>query len=164
MLDSTFRPVLDNDLRTEIGAFECAALVASCSLVRNGAAVKPARKNTNENIRQVEDALNRSLTEDLSRTLGGTYFTDIRVRLAHVTLPAGVQTAVNTVQRQYVEVNGAKAELRRAGFEAERNELRAKAYNSSPALARIDAVKAAPPGATIVLSGGDKAPGINVGG
>ena len=55
--------------------------------------------------------------------------------------------------------------MRRAGFEAKRNALRAKAYNESPALARIDAVKAAPDGATIVLSSGDdKSPGINVGG
>jgi regulator of protease activity HflC (stomatin/prohibitin superfamily) len=164
MLDSTFRPVLDNDLRTEIGAFHCAELVASCALVRRAPAASPTSRNTNANIRRVEDALNRSLMDDLNRTLGGNYFRDVHVRLAHVTLPAGVQDAVNTVQQEYVAVNGAKAELSKARYEALRNKLRAEAYNDSPALARIDAVKAAPPGATIVLSGGDKQPGINVGG
>ncbi|HWI72769.1 MAG TPA: SPFH domain-containing protein, partial [Baekduia sp.] len=34
LLDATFRPILDNDLRTEVGRFACAQLVASCTLVR----------------------------------------------------------------------------------------------------------------------------------
>jgi hypothetical protein len=77
-----------------------------------------------------------------------------------------VQAAVDDVHAEYVAVSGAKAQVKKAKYEAERNALRARAYNESPALARIDAVRAAPKGATIVLSSGgdDKAPGINVGG
>jgi regulator of protease activity HflC (stomatin/prohibitin superfamily) len=167
LLDATFRPVLDNDLRQEVGRFSCADLVSSCVLVhrltkdqRAGARLKP-----NANIAEIQQRLNRSLAADIRNTMGGDYFWDVHIRLTKVTLPPNVQTAIDDVHAKYVAVNGAKAEVRRARYEAKRNELLAKAYNRSPALARIDAIKAAPKGATIVLSNGDKgSPGINVGG
>jgi regulator of protease activity HflC (stomatin/prohibitin superfamily) len=164
-LDATFRPVLDNDMRRQVGAFACAELVASCKLVRRAASPAQDRRNANLNIASVEARISRSLRADLTRTLGGDYFRDIRVRISHVTLPDNVQGAINQVHARYVDVNGAKAQVRRAGFDAQRNELLAKAYNSSPALAEIDAIKAAPRGATIVLTSGSsgKSPGINVG-
>jgi regulator of protease activity HflC (stomatin/prohibitin superfamily) len=165
MLDATFRPILDNDLRNEIGAYACAQLVASCSLVRRVSSMAKIKRNANANITSVEDRLGRSLSADLTRTLGGDYFRNIDVRISRVTLPENVQGAVNDVQAQYVAVSGAKAQVRRAGYEADRNELLARAYNHSPALARIEEIKAAPKGSTIVLSSGSgKSPGINVGG
>jgi regulator of protease activity HflC (stomatin/prohibitin superfamily) len=167
MLDATFRPVLDNDLREETGRFKCADLHASCALVHRltRAELKQARLTANANIATIQERLTRSLTTHLRETLGGEYFWDVRVRLAKVTLPPSVQQAINEVQAKYVAVNGAKADVRRAGYEARRNEMLAKAYNKSEALARIDAIKAAPKGATIVLPSGDKdSPGINVGG
>lgn len=166
-LDATFRPVLDNDLRQEIGSFRCAELVASCSLVHKVSAPRSGEGPTaNANIATIQERLNRSFAQDLERTLGGAYFWDIRVRLARVTLPQNVQGAVDDVQAQYVSVNGARAQVTRARYEAERNELLARAYNRSPALAQIDAIKVAPKGATIVLNSGgsSKSPGINVGG
>jgi regulator of protease activity HflC (stomatin/prohibitin superfamily) len=163
MLDATFRPILDNNFRQEVGDFSCAELVASCSLVRHDPAADSSKANAN--IAAVQQRLNTSLTEDLTTALGGEYFWGVRVRIAHVTLPENVQAAVDDVHAEYVAVNGAKAQVTRAKYEAQRNALRAKAYNDSPALARIDAVRAAPKGATIVLSSGDdKSPGINVGG
>jgi regulator of protease activity HflC (stomatin/prohibitin superfamily) len=166
MLDATFRPILDNDLRNEVGAFACAQLVASCTLVRR--VVNPAeeKRNATHNIASVEDRLATSLRADLTDTLGGDFFRDIRVRVSKVTLPGKVQGAVDDVQAQYVAVNGAKAQVRRAGYDAKRNELLADTYNKSPSLARIEEIRAAPKGSTIVLSSGNgnKAPGINVGG
>ncbi|MCW2986151.1 MAG: band 7 protein [Conexibacter sp.] len=165
VLDATFRPILDNDLRAEVGQFACAELVASCTLVRRVAASKGDETNANMNITAIETRLNASLRADLLATLGGDYFRDVHVRIARVTLPGNVQGAVDHVQAQYVEVNGAKALVRRAEYDAQRNERLARSYNRSPALARIEEIKAAPKGSTIVLSSGSsKAPGINVGG
>jgi regulator of protease activity HflC (stomatin/prohibitin superfamily) len=166
MLDAAFRPVLDNDLRKEVGRFECADLVASCALVhRIGDARRVTRAEANANIAAIEDRLTRSLAEDLRTTLGSAYFWDMRVRLVRVTLPGLVQGAIDDVHAKYVSVNGARADVKRARFEARRNELLSRAYNRSPALAQIDAIKSAPKGATIVLSSADKkSPGINVGG
>jgi regulator of protease activity HflC (stomatin/prohibitin superfamily) len=166
-LDATFRPILDNDLRREVGRFACAELVASCTLVRKVAQTKsggdPDRANVN--IAAVEARLNRSLRADLTATLGGDYFRDVHVRIGRVTLPGNVQGAVDDVQAQYVAVSGAKAQVRRAEYDAQRNARLAESYNKSPALARIEEIRAAPKGSTIVLSGSqDKAPGINVGG
>lgn len=165
MLDSTFRPVLDNNLRAVVGKFGCAELVASCALVRHVTGPGPSRSKANANIARVEEQIAGSLTNELTQTLGGEYFRDIRVRIARVTLPDNVQHEINNVQQAYVAINGARAEVTRAKFEQHRNLLRARAYNQSPALAEIDAIKNAPPNATIVLTGrGNKQPGINVGG
>jgi regulator of protease activity HflC (stomatin/prohibitin superfamily) len=166
MLDATFRPILDNDLRSEVGAFACAQLVASCALVRRVSAPAKVKRNANRNIASVEARLGTSLRADLRDTLGGDFFRDIHIRISRVTLPGNVQGAVDDVQAQYVAVSGAKAQVRRAEYDAKRNELLASTYNRSPSLARIEEIKAAPKGSTIVLSGGSgsKAPGINVGG
>jgi regulator of protease activity HflC (stomatin/prohibitin superfamily) len=167
MLDSVFRPVLDNNLRAEVGGFECADLVASCSLIRRVSGSSPTRSDTSANIAKVEQRISQALNIDLARTLGGNYFRSIRVRIAKVTLPENVQGEVNSVQQQYVAVNGARAALKGARYQAQRNELLARAYNGSPALAKIDEIRAAPKGSTIVLTsstGKGKQPGINVGG
>jgi SPFH domain/Band 7 family protein len=167
LLDSMFRPILDNNLRAVVGKFECAQLVASCSLIRRTSGPGPTRSSTNRNIDAVETRLGQSLNDELTVTLGGAYFRDIHVRIARVTLPANVQAEVDDVQRQFVAVNGARASVKSARYVAKRNDLLAKAYNASPALARIEQIKAAPKGSTIVLtSGGGKQqqPGINVGG
>jgi regulator of protease activity HflC (stomatin/prohibitin superfamily) len=165
MLDAVFRPILDNDLRSEVGAFACAQLVASCTLVRHAGDPTQDKRNANHNIATVEDSLGASLRADLTDTLGGDFFRDIRVRISKVTLPGRVQGAVDDVQAQYVAVNGAKAQVQRAEYDAKRNDVLADTYNRSPALARIEEIRAAPRGSTIVLTGsGGKAPGINVGG
>jgi regulator of protease activity HflC (stomatin/prohibitin superfamily) len=169
LLDATFRPILDNDLRTELGRFACAELVASCTLVRQVATpsgLTADRRTANKSIATVEERLNRSLRADLNATLGGDYFRDIHVRIARVTLPGNVQGAVDRVQAEYVAVSGAKAQVRRAEYEAQRNERLAQTLDASPALTRIQQIKSAPKGSTIVLSegSGSKTPGINVGG
>ncbi|MDX6234122.1 MAG: hypothetical protein QOH68_3208, partial [Nocardioidaceae bacterium] len=66
-------------------------------------------------------------------------------------------------EAKYAEVNSAKAELLQAKYQNQRNKLLAKTYNSSPALATIEALRAAPPNATVIINTGDKQPTILAG-
>jgi regulator of protease activity HflC (stomatin/prohibitin superfamily) len=162
-LDNLFRPVLDYNLRREIGRFDCAELVASCSLVSSGRAASGTAAVMTPRVADAGAIANRisaSLQRDLTRTLGEPYFWNIRMRISRVTLPTGVQAAVDEAQAKYVEVNGAKAELKQAAYEKKRNQLLGEAYNESPALANIDALKALPKQATVILSTNGKVPAI----
>src|SRR4051812_42349636 len=161
MLDALFRPVLENDLRKEVGRFPCAALVSSCSLVRSGAG--QTHVATSENISGIEERINDSLESDLQQALGRHYFYDIRFRVGRVTLPANVQQAVDDAQAAYAAVNSAQADLRQARFEARRNRLLGNTYNKSPGLATIEALKAIPPGSTVILSSGGRSPTLLAG-
>jgi regulator of protease activity HflC (stomatin/prohibitin superfamily) len=155
-MDALFRPVLDYDIRKEIGAFRCAELVASCALVSRGA--------TDENVPLassgvIASRISNALEEDLTDTLRTRYFFDIRMRVARISLPALVQDAVNETQAKYVAVNGAAAELSKARYESRRNKLLGRSYNESPSLATIDALKAIPKGSTVILTAGSKSGG-----
>jgi regulator of protease activity HflC (stomatin/prohibitin superfamily) len=161
MLDALFRPVLENDLRKEVGRFPCAALVSSCSLVRSGAGQTSVA--TSENISGIEERINDSLESDLQQALSRHYFYDIRFRVGRVTLPANVQQAVDDAQAAYAAVNSAQADLRQARFEARRNRLLGNTYNKSPGLATIEALKAIPPGSTVILSSGGRTPTLLAG-
>jgi hypothetical protein len=168
-MDSVFRPVLENDLRREIGRFRCDQLVASCMLLRHASKLASVGAKPDDsaiiNIARVEDAITRSLREDLTRTLEAPYFTDIHFRLSAVRLPSGVQTVINDVHSKYASVSGARAEVSRARYEDERNKILAKTYQQSPALARIHAIRSAPKGATIIINDGEgRTPGLNLGG
>jgi regulator of protease activity HflC (stomatin/prohibitin superfamily) len=109
-MDGMFRPVLDYNLREEIGQFQCAQLVASCALVSRGAT---SRNVPLANSSMIAQRISTALTRDLTKTLGQPYFWDIRMRIARVTLPKGVQAAVDETQAKYVAVNGAEAERSR---------------------------------------------------
>jgi regulator of protease activity HflC (stomatin/prohibitin superfamily) len=168
MMDSVFRPVLENDLRREIGRFRCEQLVASCTLLRHASLPKSVGakldESSNVNIALIEDRITRSLNEDLARTLEAPYFWGIHFRLASVQLPAGVQSVIDDVQAKYASITGARADVARARYEDARNKILAATYQSSPALARIHAIREAPTGSTIIINAGEKAPGLNLGG
>jgi hypothetical protein len=160
-LDNLFRPVLEYNLRREFGRFDCAELVASCSLVRSGrsnslavASAPAADAGT------IANRISVSLDRDLARTLGRRYFWNIRMRISRVTLPGQVQTAINVAQTNYVKVNTAQAQLKQADYQYRRNHLLGKAYNESPGLAYIDALKALPKQATVILSTNGQTPTI----
>jgi hypothetical protein len=163
LVDNAFRPVLDDDLRRETGAFQCAQIITACSLVKpvSGPA---AAGGSNVNTALIQNRINKSLEEDLAGALGGHYFTDVHFRLARVTLPANVQSAVNDAQAGSAKVHVAKNKLRQGRYEAERNELLAKAYARSPGLASIDAVKAAPQKSTVIIGTGRGQQPVIVGG
>jgi regulator of protease activity HflC (stomatin/prohibitin superfamily) len=156
MLDALFRPVLDNDMRKELGRFPCAALVSSCALVKGGS-VDLAQ--TNRNIGRIEDRINSSLEDDLELALGQHYFYDIRLRIGQVTLPTGVQEAINDAQAEYADVNAARAELRQARYQAKSNRLLGRTYNDSPGLTTIETMKSIPKGSTVIVApGGGRKP------
>lgn len=160
-LDNLFRPILEYNLRREIGKYDCAELVASCALVSSGKASNASTwKGPVADAGTFADRLSSTLETDLTRTLGQPYFWNLRMRIARVTLPKGVQDAVDDAQANYVEVNRARAQLTQARYQRERNRLLGEAYNASPALANIDAVKALPKNATVILSTNGRTPAI----
>ncbi|MDX6534130.1 MAG: hypothetical protein QOF68_1874 [Gaiellales bacterium] len=161
MLDTLMRPVLDSDLRREVAQFQCAQLVASCAIIRDGRNVKAVKADSS--IARIEQKINDTLEADLAKTLGQRYFWDVRFRITHVTLPTNVQQAIDDAEAKYAEVNGARAEVLQARFQNQRNALLAKTYNLSPALAMIEALKAAPPNATVIINTGGKQPTILAG-
>jgi regulator of protease activity HflC (stomatin/prohibitin superfamily) len=156
MLDTIFRPVLENDLRAEIGRFRCAEILSSCALVRGPVASQ--LRQPAANLPRIQAWLSSSLQRDLTTTLGQRYFWDIRFRIARITLPGNVQTAVNESQAQYAGVNTAKAQMKQARYENARNRLLAQTLNRSPALANIQTLKALPQHATVILSPNGKTP------
>jgi hypothetical protein len=117
----------------------------------------------NATIASIQRRINLSLERDLEDTLGARFFVGIRFRLVGVTLPDNVQAAVDETQAKYAGVNGARADVKQARYLARRNRLLGDAYNRSPALARIDAIKAVPPGTTLILPTGSQQPSIIAG-
>jgi hypothetical protein len=141
-------------MRREIGSFYCAQLVPSCKLVRR-APVNSGEAGTN--IATIEGAINATLESDLASTLGKHYFYDLRFRIAGVSLPTNVQTAIDRAQASYADVANARAKARAATYQSQRNARLARSYDQSPALANIEALKAlssVPKGSTVILSGG----------
>ena len=159
MADALVRPVLVNNLRREVGSFPCADLVASCTLVRH----TRSRHDPNTTIETIQDHINATLETDLTRTLSAPFFKGFRFRLVSITLPRNVQAAVDSAEAQFAGISGARAQARQARYLARRNRLLGDSYNASPALARIDAIKAAPKGATVIIGNGADAPRLLVG-
>lgn len=168
-LDQIIRPVIDNDLRVQIGNFRCADLVSSCALVQNTAAVPgqtPAaapQSNgaaNNNNISKIQDAINTSLATDLKETLGDEFIVNLRFNLVRITMPQNVQDAVNKAQAAYAQVSEMQAKaaqsqalVAQAQAEAQANEARQKGYTACPACAQIDIMKSIPPNVTTFAPG-----------
>jgi hypothetical protein len=162
MVENVFRPVLDNDLRREVGVFRCAELVTACQLVRR-VKHRPGARGSIENAALIERRINRSLEDDLAEALGGRYFVNVHFRLVRVTLPLAVQNAVTDAQAGSARVHVAKQRLRQGRYEARRNALLAKVYNESPALANINAIRAAPRQSTVIVNTSRRPPPVLVG-
>ena len=155
MFETVFRPVLENDMRRELGSFDCAELVPSCKLLRR--APSASHNGPGTNIATIERAINRSLAGELADTLGHHYFWGLHFRIARISLPANVQTAIDRAQASYADVADARAKARQATYLNRRNHRLAATYDKSPALANIEALKALksiPKGSTVILSGG----------
>jgi regulator of protease activity HflC (stomatin/prohibitin superfamily) len=149
MLDGVFRPVLDNDLRREVGGFDCAEIVASCGLVR------PSKRGDGTALRTIEGHIDSSLSRDLLSTIQQPYFRDLRFRLVRVTLPEPVQQAIDGAQAEYANISRDKARVRQARYQARRTRLLGRAYRENPALATIDAIRAAPQKSTVIVNAGN---------
>lgn len=155
-LDQIIRPVIDNDLRSQINSFRCAELVSSCSLVQNTAQGKQpstAPQSNNANIAKVQNAVNTSLKNDLRQTLGAEFLTNIHLNLQRVTLPDSVQSAVDRAQAAFAQVSEAQAKVASARAEAAANRARQEGYNRCPTCAEIEKLKALPQGITVYAPG-----------
>jgi uncharacterized membrane protein YqiK len=160
-LDQIIRPVIDNDLRTQINSFRCAELVSSCALVQNSSAQVAAEQNppagqvqsNNGNIAKVQSAINTSLEQDLLQTLGAKFLTNLHFNLARVTLPTSVQQAVDRAQAAFATVSEAQAKVAQARAEAAANKARQDGYNKCPTCAKIEELKALPQGITVYAPG-----------
>ncbi|WP_169950710.1 SPFH domain-containing protein [Microbispora sp. H11081] len=155
-LDQIIRPVIDNDLRTQVNNFRCAELVSSCALVQNNSAGQQAgvpQQGNNANIAKIQNAVNTSLAEDLKSTLGADFLTDIHFNLSRVTLPTEVQEAVNQAQAAFAKVTEAQAKVAQARAEAEANKARQDGYDKCPTCAEIEKLKALPQGITVYAPG-----------
>jgi regulator of protease activity HflC (stomatin/prohibitin superfamily) len=161
-LAQTFRPVLDNALREEIGKYRCAQLNAACALVKGAS----SGADTGQNIAEVQTAIGQTLQQDLKQTLGGEYFQNVRFRLQQITLSAKVNDAVD-------EANAAKAQVSTAQYQVQVAKQRAlaarelaKAYEANPYAGLIEFAKSLPTGSQPILNlniGGGKAPTLAVG-
>jgi regulator of protease activity HflC (stomatin/prohibitin superfamily) len=159
-LDQIMRPVIDNDLRTQVNSFRCAELVSSCALVQNssnpqqGAQSQQVKaQSNNANIAKVQTAINTSLAQDLLQTLGGNFITDIHFNLVRITLPANVQRAVDEAQAAFAQVTQAQAKVAQARADAQANKARQDGYNKCPTCADIEKLKALPQGITVYAPG-----------
>jgi hypothetical protein len=161
-LDAYFRPVLDYNLRREVGTLQCAQLVSSCALVSSGATASGKAVQLLD-AAVISKRISTALEQDFERTIGQPYVRDIRMRIARITLPKGVQGAIDDAQAQFAAVNGARAELRQAQFRAERNRLLGEEFNRSPGLVTVEAMRAIPKGSTVIISTGGKAPSVMAG-
>lgn len=163
-LDQIVRPVIDNDLRSQINSFRCAELVSSCALVQNSSAPKAVQvagqkaQSNNANIAKVQNAINTSLAADLEQTLGGKFVTNIHFNLVRITLPSKVQDAVDRAQAAFAQVSEAQAKVATAKAEAAANKARQDGYNKCPTCARIEELKALPQGITVYAPGNPNGP------
>ncbi len=157
-LDQIVRPVIDNDLRTQVNSFKCAELVSSCALVQNGANQQASTKpqSNNANIAKVQNAINTSLEQDLQQTLGAPFLTNLHFNLARVTLPESVQQAVDRAQAAFAAVSEAQAKVAQARAEAAANKARQDGYDKCHTCADIEKLKALPPGITTYAPGNDR--------
>lgn len=158
-LDQQFRPVLDNALREEIGKYRCPQLNAACALIKEGG----GQEETAQNIAKIQDAIGRTLQTDLTTTLGGPYFENIRFRLQQITLPDQVTDAVNQANAAKAEVNTQRALAEAAKQKARAARELARAYRENPIAGLIEFAKALPEGSQPIINVGGGNLGLNVG-
>lgn len=165
-LDTIVRPVIESDIREQVGQKRCAELISSCALIARGTQAsvpEQAEADSNANLQEIQRAINTSLAQRFAGTLGGEYFTNIRFNLSRVTLPGNVQRAIDTAQGEFAQVSRARARVRQAELQDEANRLLARTYADSPALAQIDAIKAIPEGAEVIFNlGQGNSPGLTI--
>jgi regulator of protease activity HflC (stomatin/prohibitin superfamily) len=156
-LNQVIRPVIDNNLREQIGNFPCKELISSCALVQNQGNVRNVSasqgKKNNANLIAIQNAINTSLRADLHSELGGEYLVGLRFILRGVTLPPQVQDAVDDAQAAFGAVSLSEAHVKQAALEAKANRIRQSGYSGCPACAKIDQLKAIPSSITTFAPG-----------
>jgi regulator of protease activity HflC (stomatin/prohibitin superfamily) len=126
-LNAVVRPVIENNLRKQIAAFECSELVSSCALVKNQGRASPRAlegNQNNENLERIQQAINTGLVRDVRSTLGGDFLENLRFNLVRVRLPARVDRAVGEAQAAFAEVTKSQARVASAKADAAANRQR----------------------------------------
>lgn len=161
-LDQIVRPVIDNDLRQEIGQLNCAQLLSSCALVQNGAqnastgtTATGVTSTTTVDLGKIQSDIDNSLKADFVGTLGDEYLTNLKFSISKVNVPANVQDAINAAQAAYAKVSQSQAAVVQAQADAKANEVRQQGYNSCPTCALIDEISKLPQGLTGLSLGGN---------
>jgi regulator of protease activity HflC (stomatin/prohibitin superfamily) len=153
-----FRPVLENALRQSIGQYRCVQLNNTCAYVQNATAIargQLAPEDNVQNLADVQAVIAETLQADLTETLGGEYFEDIRFRLVQVRFDPEVQKSIvaATAARANVATKRLEAQQRveaaigdRRVAEQKARAIRStrRAYAQNPAQARIDSIRALP--------------------
>lgn len=156
-LNTVLRPVIDNNLRKEIGSVTCAELIPSCALVQNEGNLRAIADNqgvlANQKIAEIEDKVNSGLKSDIQSQLGGEFLTGIRFTLAKAVPPVTIQRAIDEAQAAFASVSKAEAKKRSAEIEADANRIRQRGYENCPACAQIDMMAAIPKNVTTFAPG-----------
>jgi regulator of protease activity HflC (stomatin/prohibitin superfamily) len=148
-LNTILRPVIDNNLRKQIGEVDCSDLIPSCNLIQNQTLEELKNQDgqgeqANQKIAEIEASVNEGLLEDIQSQLGGPYINDIRFTLAKAVPPARIQQSIDQTQAAFAQVSRAEAKRRQAELDAQANKIRQEGYQNCPACAQIDALKAIP--------------------
>jgi regulator of protease activity HflC (stomatin/prohibitin superfamily) len=131
-------------------------LISSCALLQQqniNALGKGSGDKTNANLIQVQQAIAKALTDDLSGNLGGNYFKSVQVIVSAVRLPDEVQKSVDEAQARFADVNQSRADLQRAKIRKQVNATLGASYRACPACAQIDALKSIPANVTAISLG-----------
>ncbi|QQR52923.1 SPFH domain-containing protein [bacterium] len=162
-LNQIVRPVISGGLRQAIGEVKCVDLQASCALIQNSslkeaieavdATAKTKPGQTNIQIAKIQDRINARLTADFNTQLGGPFITDVRFSLTRITLPPKIQDAITSAQTAFASVTEAQAKIATAEAEATANAAKQRGYETCPACAQIDMLKAIPPNVTTYAPG-----------
>jgi regulator of protease activity HflC (stomatin/prohibitin superfamily) len=160
-LKVTIGNLVQNVLRSEIGAVRCQDLVASCALAFNAAATVDTTQAAtgNATLSSIQDAVNSGFSADVQRNLGMPMFTNIQFVLSQITLPENTQNAINDsfskVATQAGETQAAAGRLLQAETDAKTNSTRQQGYLACPVCGEIDLRKSIPGGVTVWAPGGD---------
>lgn len=144
---------VNNALRQEMAKVNCKDVIASCSLIQNGATGVDPNVNNQSAITGIQDAVNGNFTQAINAQLGGPYLTRVSFNLSKVSLPADLQTRVTAAQGAFAQVSEAQARVQSAQADAAATQAKAQAYNDCPGCLQIDELDHLPKGITVYAPG-----------
>lgn len=176
-LAAIVEPVIQNNMRQVVAGVTCAELVSSCALVQNQGNVDFTKtkqlasgKVNQNNVQQIQDAINANLETDLASTLSTNkdkpdhYFQNLKFNLSKVELPRTVQEAIDSAQANFAGVSKSQADVQKAILDARANEEKQKGYDKCPSCSAQDYAKAWGKTKITTLVIGDSNTAIPVGG
>lgn len=163
-INAVVRPTLQNELRTAMSSVSCEDVDPACALVKNAtnaaAAATVTGVSSNGNLTNIQNTINKELATDLENQLGGNYLTGLRFTISTVTLPSGVQSAIDSAQAAFAQVSTAQAKVNAAKLTAQANEITQQGYSACPVCGVIAEEQALPSGITTYAPGSGVAVGV----